>query len=276
MPQPELPPIALPETWDLVAEAYAAEVVPMLETFARQALRLAGLPATTPHQHNARVLDVACGPGTLALLAAHGGYHVDALDFSPRMIEQLNARIVAENAITCAAHHGDGQQLPFGERHYAAAFSLFGLMFFPDRARGFRELARVLVPGGRAVIASWHPTESVWPLRVIFGALAELAGVPPREPPLTSADECEREMAAAGFTDITVHTFRHVEHHASPRALWDNVQRTFAPVAAVRARLGGGWAPIGERIADTLSRELGERPVALPLTAWLTVGTAPR
>jgi len=273
MPQP---PLALPETWDLVAEAYAIEVMPVLQTFARQALRLAGLRPIAAHEHNARVLDVACGPGTLALLAAHGGYHVDALDFSPRMIELLNAQIVAEQAMSCAAHHGDGQKLPFGDRHYAAAFSLFGLMFFPDRARGFRELARVLVPGGRAVISSWHPTESVPPLRVIFSVLAELAGTPPRDPPLASAAECEREMADAGFTDIAVHTFRHVEYAPSVTALWESMQRTLAPVAATRAQLGDGWPKISERIAGALERELGGGPVALPFTAWLTVGATPR
>jgi len=93
MPQP---PLALPETWDLVAEAYALEVMPVLQTFARQALRLAGLPPTGVHEHNARVLDVACGPGTLAFLAASRASRVDAVDFSPGMIEQLHARASRE------------------------------------------------------------------------------------------------------------------------------------------------------------------------------------
>ena len=55
----------------------------MFEHYATEALRLAN--AVT----GARIVDVACGPGTLALLAAQRGHLVDALDFSPAMIERF-------------------------------------------------------------------------------------------------------------------------------------------------------------------------------------------
>jgi len=274
-PPPAQPPTATPEPWDLVADAYETEVMPLLETFARQALRLAGLPPAISHEHNARVLDVACGTGTLALLAAHGGYHVDALDFSPRMIELLARRVSAESVSRLAPHHGDGQKLPFPDKHYAAAFSMFGLMFFPDRARGFAELRRVLVPGGRAVIASWHPLQAIRPLQVIFGALGEVMPGPGGELPLTTADACAREMAAAGFAGVDVHTIVHVDRHDSPRLLWEGIQRTMAPIALARQKLADRWTAASEHVASALARELGDGPVELPLTAWLTVGTAP-
>jgi 2-polyprenyl-3-methyl-5-hydroxy-6-metoxy-1,4-benzoquinol methylase len=65
-------PLALPVSWDLVADAYADEVMAVFETFAREALRLAAPPP------GARVVDVSCGPGTLALVAAAAGYEVEA------------------------------------------------------------------------------------------------------------------------------------------------------------------------------------------------------
>ena len=95
------------------------------------------------------VLDVACGPGTLAFLAARRGAEVMAVDFCAGMIGELAARL-AETPAAIEARVADGMDLPLESGAFDAAFSMFGLMFFPDRARGFAELHRVLRPGGVA------------------------------------------------------------------------------------------------------------------------------
>ena len=131
-------PLASPQPWDLVASSYEQDVMPMFETFAREALRLAAPPA------GSRVVDVACGPGTLAGLAAQQGLHVDALDFSSHMIE----RLVARRLPNVTAELGDGQALPYADRTFAAGFSLFGLMFFPGSREGLRRAATRAGAGG--------------------------------------------------------------------------------------------------------------------------------
>src|SRR6185436_8525892 len=144
-------PLASSGPWDLVSSAYAEELVPQLSPYAEDALRLAGVA------DGARVLDVACGPGTLAMLAARRGARVDALDFAAGMIDQLRSAIARDSIEGVTARIGDGQALPFDGGTYDAAFSMFGLMFFPDRARGFAELRRCLKDGGVAVVSSWLP-----------------------------------------------------------------------------------------------------------------------
>lgn len=134
-------PLASAGTWDLVADAYAADLLPWAEHFAREALRLAALP---PEPH---IVDVACGPGTLALLAAREGARVSAIDFSPQMIANLNRRAEEAGLSLVDARVGDGQNLPFDDKSFDGAFSIVGLVFFPDRDAGFRELYRVLKPG---------------------------------------------------------------------------------------------------------------------------------
>src|SRR5690606_24130990 len=112
------------------------------EAFAADALALAELnPQDT-------LVDVAAGPGSLALQAAGQVARVDALDFSTEMLNLLRQR--TRSIANIHAIEGDGQALPYDNEQFDAAFSLFGLMFFPDRARGFSELYRVLKPGGRA------------------------------------------------------------------------------------------------------------------------------
>src|SRR5688500_18520959 len=94
-------PLATPEPWDLIPGAYAEEGAPTFATFAEEALRLADVHAGT------RVLDVACGPGTLTLLAAAHGAKVDALDFSPGMIARLRATLEQRGVKGVTAQIGD-------------------------------------------------------------------------------------------------------------------------------------------------------------------------
>jgi ubiquinone/menaquinone biosynthesis C-methylase UbiE len=261
-------PLATPLPWDLVSSSYDAEVVPVFETYARRALELVDAPA------GARVVDVACGPGTLASLAAQAGFQVDALDFSPRMVALLEGKI-ARGLAGVTVRIGDGQALPYGDGVFAAGFSMFGLMFFPDRAAGFRELRRVLVPGARAVVSSWHPLTAVPAFMAMFGAVREV--MPPSagaEFPLTTADSCRAEMSAA-FAGVEVHTVKHTATYPTTRELWQSVSRTMAPIVLLRERLGAdGWREVEPRIVDTIVRELGDGAVEVTTPAWLTVGTA--
>ncbi|HUM11844.1 MAG TPA: class I SAM-dependent methyltransferase [Myxococcaceae bacterium] len=266
-------PAGTPAPWDLVASAYDAEVAPTFVHFAREALRLAS-PAP-----GSRLADVACGPGTLALHAAREGFAVDAVDFSPEMIDRLERRRRAENMERVHAQLGDGQALPLADAAYAGAFSLFGLMFFPDRARGFSELRRILVPGARAVVSSWQPIDRSPAMAALFRAVQE--AVPPAPgasppPPLAlgTPEACRAEMGPA-FADVEVHPVSTSVEFPSVDALWESMQRTLVPVVLMRRELGAqAWRPLAEKVCVLAARALGAGPVSLDLNAWLTVGTA--
>ncbi|HEU0029780.1 MAG TPA: class I SAM-dependent methyltransferase [Kofleriaceae bacterium] len=272
-------PLATPQPWDLVAPAYEQEVMPMFETFAREALRLAEPPP------GSRIVDVACGPGTLSRIAARAGHTVDALDFSPRMIELLQAQIASEQ-LHITPRIGDGQALPYPDRTFAAAFSMFGLMFFPDRARGFAELARVLAPGARAVVSSWQPLETNPALAVMFAALRDVmsaiapampgGGAPgggAQEMPLVTDEACRAEMSAS-FDDVTVRLVEHRVDYPSTQAMWESIVRTMAPITLLKHRLGDRFGEVDRRVLAAMTDQLGAGAGALTMRAWLTVGTA--
>src|SRR5437868_7145727 len=144
-------PLAEPLAWNLVSQDYAIETVPQFEKYAADALRAAGL------RPGARVLDVAAGPGTLTLLAAKTASRVEAIDFASDMIALLEQRALQAGLSNVHARIGDAQALPYDSGSFDAAFSMFGLIFFPDRAQGLLEMKRVLAPGGVAVVSSWRP-----------------------------------------------------------------------------------------------------------------------
>ena len=147
-------PLAAPGPWDLVAPAYSVDLVPQFENYSREALQLAALAPSS------RIVDVAAGPGTLSILAAKAGHAVAALDFSSKMVAALRSRVEAEGlASRVDAREGDGMALPYEDASFDAGFSMFGLIFFPDRDRGFRELLRVVKPGAPVVVSSWLPLD---------------------------------------------------------------------------------------------------------------------
>jgi SAM-dependent methyltransferase len=218
---------------------------------------------------------VATGPGTLALLAAGAGHAVSAIDFSPAMIDSFRARLGLPGAPAIDVRVGDGQALPFEDASFDGAFSMFGLMFFPDRAAGFRELRRVLRGGGRAVVSSWAPF--VGPFATLFESVrAMLPDVPfaGGKPPLGTAEEMSAEMEGGGFRDVTVHTVAHTLSAPSLAAFWGSAQRTNVQLMLLQRRLGAErWREVGAGIYDRLRTQLGDGEVAAVGTAFLGVGT---
>ncbi|NVB82292.1 MAG: methyltransferase domain-containing protein [Kofleriaceae bacterium] len=269
-------PSTSPTSWDLIAPAYTDELGASFEEFARDALSLAAPPA------GSRIVDVACGPGSLAVLAARDGLVVDALDFSPAMIAQLDQRVAVEKlAITTRV--GDGQALPYADATFDAGFAMFALMFFPDRAKGLSELRRVLAPGGRAVVATWTRLAETPAMDAMYAALRETlrtlmgAGAPQPgagEMPLTTADSCRAEMSSV-FSQVDVHRVPHDQVFPSADELWYSMVRTSVPLLTLRRNLGEDrWRAVDEAARSATANVLGPGEARITWTAWLSVGTA--
>ena len=267
---PKQSPLASPEPWSLVADDYTLELLPMFELFARDALALAPTPP------GARLLDVAAGPGTLTLLAAESGRSLSAIDFSPQMVVNLKRRLNGAQ-LGADVRLGDGQALPWGDAEFDAAFSMFGLMFFPDRARGFSELFRVLKPGGVAVVSSWATFEGIF--ASIMAAMREvLPDIPfgAGKGPLGDPEEFAKELAAAGFSEVQVTPQTHTLKGEAPRQVWEQSQRTTAPIVLLKKRLGDAkWAEVTAGVVERLEAQYGTGPVDITTTAYLGFAKKP-
>ncbi len=98
--------MALGVAWDRVAHDYAHFISDHLERYAIDALRLAEVTA------GEEVVDVATGPGTLAVVAARST-NTTALDHSREMIAALEKRATEAELARLTLSVGDGQALPF-------------------------------------------------------------------------------------------------------------------------------------------------------------------
>jgi demethylmenaquinone methyltransferase/2-methoxy-6-polyprenyl-1,4-benzoquinol methylase len=155
----------------------------------------------------ARVLDVCCGTGDLAVTAERAGATVTGLDFSGAMLERARRK---SGTITWV--QGDALALPFDDGAFDAATIGFGLRNVADIERGLGELRRVLRPGGRVAILEitrprglLRPFFSLWfdrvvPLlgRVLPGGQA-YTYLPASVRRFPDADALVAAMARAGF-----------------------------------------------------------------------------
>lgn len=115
---------------------------------------------------SSRVLDIAAGTGDVALAIAEqaGPDEIVVTDFTPEMLviaERKSDAYRGRSRLTF--RHADAQDLPFEDESFDVVTVSFGVRNFPDRARNFAEVHRVLKPGGRYVILEFsRPPFAPW------------------------------------------------------------------------------------------------------------------
>lgn len=105
------------------------------------------------------VLDVACGTGVVARLAAErmASGRVVGLDFNNGMLAV--ARSLPTKGASTDWIEGSALNLPFPDNSFDVALCQLGLQFFPDRPLALREMRRVLVPSGRIALSVFSAIE---------------------------------------------------------------------------------------------------------------------
>jgi ubiquinone/menaquinone biosynthesis C-methylase UbiE len=137
-----------------------------------------------------RVLDVGCGTGALASALAERGARVWGVDASEEMLEVARAAVGKRVGLKL----GRAEELPFKDAWFERVV-LRLVVHLVDRPRALPELARVLVPGGRASIATF--TEGHFEWYWLTSVFPEVGEIDRRRFP--RPDALEAELLDAGF-----------------------------------------------------------------------------
>ena len=166
----------------------------------------------------ARVLDVACGTGDLSLTLFEGGQaRITGLDFCRPMLV-IAASKAARSDSNIPFVEGDALDLPFGDCSFEAATIAFGLRNLTSVEAGFKELQRVLKPGGRVAVLEFSKPKA--PImrslfRIYFTKLLPLFGgwvsgsksayeyLPDSVSRFPDQEELVAMMKAAGFAEVS-------------------------------------------------------------------------
>lgn len=113
---------------------------------AREAELLAKFLALRGDEH---AVDLACGPGTLALRFARHVRWICGLDLTPAILKRARASAASEGLRNLDFAIGDAQALPFADGSLDVAITSYSLHHMSDAARVIGEMARVVRRGGR-------------------------------------------------------------------------------------------------------------------------------
>lgn len=202
-----------------IPEIYDDYLVPLIfESYANDiASRVAAI-------NPGRILETAAGSGVVArelikVLGDDAQYTVT--DLNQPMLDHAAAQQAEDSRLSW--RQADALDLPFDDKTFDSVVCQFGVMFYPDRIKGFKEARRVLKSGGVLIFNVWDRIEENEFADVVTTAAATVF---PDDPPMFMArtphgyyDEAliRAELAEAGFGAVEYEALDAISSAPSPR-----------------------------------------------------------
>jgi SAM-dependent methyltransferase len=193
-----------------------------------------------------RVLELACGPAGVGLVAAQAvapDGSVLLTDFSEGMVAAARDRAAELGVGNVEFSVADAQALDLPDESFDAVLCRFGYMLMGDPFAAMQQTARVLRPGGRATLGVWsEPEENPWimlPLQVLMDHFD--APAPDLDAPglwaFRDHDRLRGMLANAGLGGVKVETLSARERFASLEEAWQFLADIAGPLQGLIASL---------------------------------------
>ena len=208
-----------------------------------------------------QLLDVACGSGQLALMAAKDGMEVVGVDIAGNLVERAQARAQAEG-LKVRFQEADAEALPFDEASFDVVVSLIGAMFAPRPQLVAQELLRVCAPGGTIAMANWTPQGFIGQMFKTVSKFIAPSGMP--SPVLWGDEPTVRERLGYGFSQLSLTRRQYLFSYPFPpsevveffRLYYGPTNRAFASLdtdgqVQLRRELESLWATHNRAGADS-------------------------
>jgi ubiquinone/menaquinone biosynthesis C-methylase UbiE len=214
-----------------------------------------------------RVLEAAAGTGvvTRALersLSPRGS--IVATDLNQPMLDHAAERLPSSRV---SWQKADAQALPFPDGAFDAVVCQFGVMFFPDKQKAYREARRVLKPGGHFIFNVWGKLEHNEFADLVSAAVADMFETdPPRFLARTPYGYHEQqaviaELRSAGFTNVAAETLTRRSLAATCRDAAIGFCQGTPLRNEIETRDPNGLAEATEAAAERIGARFGNGPV---------------
>lgn len=179
-------------------------------------------------------LDVGCGTGELAFMAAATGAEVTGCDLSPTLVETAR-RQAAARGVDVTFEVGDAEALRYADASFDIVTSSVGAIFAPDHRAVASELARVLQAGGELALSAWTTGGEVDEFFRIIGSYAP----PPPPDAGVAASWGERDYVEdllGGDFELAL-TEHNTPWEEAPDVMWTLLSESFGPIKTLLANL---------------------------------------
>jgi SAM-dependent methyltransferase len=207
-----------------------------------------------------RFLDVGCGSGQLALMAAKEGLDVTGVDIATNLVERAKARAQAEGLVA-RFEEADAEDLPFPDAGFDVVASLIAAMFAPRPHLVAKELLRVCKPEGTIAMGNWTPQGFVGQMFKTVSKFIAPSGMP--SPVLWGDEATVRERFGSGLSELHMAKRRYTfDYPFTPsqvveffRLYYGPTNRAFASLdapaaASLRQELEALWSSHNEADKD--------------------------
>jgi SAM-dependent methyltransferase len=176
-----------------------------------------------------RVLDIACGTGFVSTRISPT-CKITGIDVNEGMLA------VAKQNEAIEWHLGSATEMPFKDASFDIALCQQGLQYFPNRVAAVKEMARVLVPGGRVSLNVWGPIERQPFHSSLLDAITTFLGPEHKSVfdlafSLNTAEELHTLADAVGLRGARVRFEHRTIRHPDPDKFIDGFMRS-TPIAA--------------------------------------------
>ncbi len=238
------------------AETYEAFMVPY--RFRPWAAELLDRAAVTPGM---RVLDVACGTGIVARIAAErlqSSGSVTGIDMNPAMID-VGKRAALEEGLAIDWNVGKAESLPYPDRSFDLVTIQQGLQFFPDKQAALAEIRRVLRPRGTFALNIWASHDRQGINGAFADSVARVTGAASMHTPYAMGDMgvISELLTKAGFEVDSIERVE-IECTYSPVEgfLELMLESVSAGVPAMHGRTDAERAALAASIADDMTEAM--------------------
>jgi SAM-dependent methyltransferase len=175
----------------------------------------------------------------------------------------------------------DAQDLPFPERMFDIVVCQFGVMFFPNKPKAYREVFRVLKPGGLFLFSVWDRIETNDLTHIVHQTLMEMF---PDDPPMfmartpmgyTDILTIHADLAGAGFTESSVETRKLPCRTPSARHPALGLIKGSPLGAEVAARDPSGLDKAVEAATQAITKRFGPGPIEASMQAHIFTMSRP-
>lgn len=185
-----------------------------------------------------RLLDVGCGAGQLALIAARAGAKVWGCDIATNWLESARTRATAEG-LQIVFEEADAESLPYEDGQFDVVASLIGAMFAPRPDLVAAELTRVCRPGGVIAMANWTPEGFVGQMFKTISKHIAPSGMP--APVLWGDEVTVTNRLRDGIADLKcTRRVYHLDYPFPPEGVVEFFRTNYGPMSRAFTSLDAG------------------------------------